>query len=153
MNPDTARNHIFFALKQFFGHIPAGAVRIAASSTNDDLLASAFKHTGKNRAQIVMMNRSTISQKVTVALRNLNVSTFAGCRTSATEKHRSIASAAVVNNKLNITIPANAVVTLDGEIMSSLNLILETHDAPFYPLILTCKLIPILGSLQGKAFL
>jgi len=50
-------------LKQFFGYVPAGAVRIAANSVNTDLLVSAFKHPGSNRAQIVLINRSIFSQR------------------------------------------------------------------------------------------
>ncbi|MGH7451862.1 MAG: FlgD immunoglobulin-like domain containing protein, partial [bacterium] len=133
LDPDTTRNHIFFAIKQFFSHIRADAVRIAVSSTNNNLLASAFKHTGSNRAQIVLINRSLLSQKVTIKLRNLDVSTFAACRTSATEKHKTLGDAAVLSNEINITIPANAIETLDGAITPSLNLILETRDATLSP--------------------
>jgi len=61
INSDTTRKHIFFALKQFFGHVPVGAVRMAASSANSDLLVSAFKHPGNNRAQIILINRSIFS--------------------------------------------------------------------------------------------
>lgn len=44
-----------------------------------------------------------------------------------------IADAAVLNNEVNITIPATAVVTLDGAITSALNLLLEARDAALPP--------------------
>jgi glucuronoarabinoxylan endo-1,4-beta-xylanase len=78
VNSDATRNPIFYALEQFFHHIPSGAVRIAARSDDRDLLVSAFKHLEKNSAQIVCINRSAANQQVTVNLQNLDLQTFHG---------------------------------------------------------------------------
>jgi len=59
------------------------------------------------------------------------VSIFAVCRTSATEKHRPLANAAVVNNRFMLTIPGNAIVTLDGALTTTLNLIREAESFAF----------------------
>lgn len=121
INADTTRNPIFYALQQFFGHIPAGAVRLAVTSANADLLVSAFMHRERHRAQIVLINRSRSDQRIVFELRGFKVSTFAVCRTSATEKHRPTGHLAVSNSMLTLTVPANAIMTLDGAINVSLN--------------------------------
>lgn len=114
VNADATRNPIFYALEQFFHHIPLGAVRIAAASDQRDLLVNAFKHTGRNSAQLVFINRSAAEQRVTVNLQNLNVSTMQSYRTSAQESHVTVAVHRTVNHKMQFTIPSLAIMTLTG---------------------------------------
>lgn len=116
VNSDATRNPIFYALEQFFHHIPAGAVRIAATSDQPELLVSAFKHTGRNSAQIVCINRSAAEQRVTVNLQNLNLSTLQSYRTSAHENHVPISAYRMVSHKLQFIIPALSIMTLTGTI-------------------------------------
>lgn len=116
VNPDATRNPIFYALEQFFHHIPAGAVRIAAASDQRELLVSAFKHTGRNSAQIVFINRSAVEQRVSVNLQNLNLSTLQSYRTSAHENHVRASDYRMENHKFQFIIPSLAIMTLTGTI-------------------------------------
>jgi hypothetical protein len=114
VNPNATLNPIFHALKQFFHHVPAGVLRIAAHSDHRDLLVSAFKHLEKNSAQLVLINRATADQQVAVSLQHLNQSTWEAYRTSRNENHIHVGSYRVVNHHLRLTIPAQSVMTLAG---------------------------------------
>ncbi|MDZ7363223.1 MAG: hypothetical protein ONB46_21265 [candidate division KSB1 bacterium] len=119
VNADASRNPIFYALEQYFHHIPAGAVRLAAYSNHRDLLASAFKHAGKQSAQLVFINRSPAILEVSVTLKNLNLQALEACRTSASEKHVSIAGYRAVNQNFRLTIPPISIMTLVGTIITA----------------------------------
>jgi O-glycosyl hydrolase len=116
VNADASRNPIFYALEQFFRHIPIGAVRMAAHADHRDILVSAFKHSGQNTAQIVVINRSAKAEKIVVNFENLTLKAMNGCRTSNSENHVFLFSYPVVNHALHLTIPAAAVMTLEGRI-------------------------------------
>ncbi len=114
VNADGTRNPIFHALEQFFHHVPPGAVRLAAQSNNRDLLISAFKHTGKNSAQIVCINRAATDLELTINLQNLNLPALEAYRTSETETHARIGVFQAVNQNIRFTIPSRSVMTLAG---------------------------------------
>jgi O-glycosyl hydrolase len=122
INSDGTRNPIFHALQQFFLHIPGGAVRIAAQSNHRDLLVSAFRHAGKNSAQIVCINRSAANLEVTVDLQDLKLSTLAGYRTSKNENHIRISDHHVENESFRFTIPSLSAITFAGSLAPA-------HDA------------------------
>lgn len=117
VNPDATRNPIFYALMQFFSHIPAGAVRIEARSDHHDLLVSAFHHKEKNSAQIVCINRSAETLQAVVNLRNLPLSTLQSYRTSANEFHVRLSDYRLAMHKFQITVPAFSIMTLSGTIV------------------------------------
>jgi len=119
VNADANRNPIFYALEQYFHHIPAGAVRLAANSNHRDLLASAFKHAGKHSAQLVFINRSATNLEVSVNLKNLNLQTLAAYRTSESEKHALVAGYRVVNQNFRLTIPSISIMTLAGTMVTA----------------------------------
>lgn len=125
VNPDATRNPIYYVLAQFFQHIPAGAVRIAATSNHRDLLVSAFKHAEKNRLQMVFINRSATEMPVEIVLQNLEPADLQSFRTSARELHIRTDDYQIRDNALQISIPALSVLTLTG----STNL----HAAPILP--------------------
>jgi O-glycosyl hydrolase len=114
VNADATRNPIFYALEQFFHHIHIGSVRLGAQSDQRALLVSAFKHAGKNSAQIVCINRSAANLNVTVNLQNLNLPMWEGYCTSENENHVHVSSYRAANHSFRLTIPARAVMTLDG---------------------------------------
>jgi O-glycosyl hydrolase len=116
VNPDATCNPIFYALEQFFLHIPVGAARIAAQSDHRDLLVSAFKHTEKNSAQFVFINRSVAELQVVVNLQSLNLSTLQSYRTSVNENHVRVSDSHVEDHKFQFTIPSLSVMTLMGTI-------------------------------------
>lgn len=114
VNPDATRNPIFYALQQFFRHIPIGAVRIQATSAPPELLVSAFTHAEKKEAQIVLINRSAQNLETTVNLQNLDLLSLEGYRTSASESHVFVSHYGVVNDSFSLTIPSGSVMTLRG---------------------------------------
>lgn len=118
INPEASRNPIFYVLGQFFLHIPAGAVRIAAQSDHSDLLVSAFQHRGNNSAQFVFINRSATALQVTALLQNLNLSALQSYRTSAHERHVRVSDFRAANHKFQFTIPSLSIMTLTGAIVA-----------------------------------
>jgi O-glycosyl hydrolase len=114
VNSDATRNPIFYALEQFFHHVPAGAVRIAARSDHRDLLVSAFKHTAKNSAQFVLINRSAAELQVAVNLQNLNLAALQSYRTSVRENHVRVTEHHVAYHKFSFVIPSHSIMTLAG---------------------------------------
>jgi O-glycosyl hydrolase len=129
VNADATRNPIFYALEQFFLHVPVGAVRIAAQSDHPGLLASAFKHAGKNSAQFICINRSATAQPVTVNLQNLDLATLQSYRTSAHENHVRVSDYRTVNHKFQFTQPALSIMTLTGTIIAGEDSIPPTPPA------------------------
>lgn len=119
VNADASRNPIFYALEQYFHHIPAGAVRLAAGSNHRDLLASAFKHAGKQSAQLIFINRSATNLEVSVNLKNLNLQTLEAYRTSESEEHARVAGYRAVNQNFRLTIPPISIMTLVGTILTA----------------------------------
>lgn len=114
VNPDATRNPIFYALAQFFHHVPAGAVRIAASSNHRDLLVSAFKHVASNSAQLVLINRAQEELNVTVNLKNLTLTGLKSYRSSSQEKHLSLAEIFPANEQFHFAIPSHSIMTFTG---------------------------------------
>jgi O-glycosyl hydrolase len=117
VNPNGTRNPIFYALRQFFQHIPTGAVRIQANSDHRDLLVTAFKDSVQNKAVFVIINRFAEELVAFVNVQNLNLNSLEGYRTSAGENHVSLSKYPVKNNSLKLIIPSQAVVTLEGAIV------------------------------------
>lgn len=116
VNPDATRNPIFYALAQFFQHIPVGAVRVAVTSNHRDLLVSAFKHEVRNSMQIVFLNRAHAELRVNVDLQNLLLANVTCYRTSEHEQHVRLADMFPARPQFSFTIPAHTIVTLSGTI-------------------------------------
>lgn len=116
VNPDASRNPIFYALAQFFYHIPPGAVRVATTSNEQDLLVSAFRHTERNSLQMVFINRAHTELRLNVDLQNLALTNVTCYRTSEHERHVRLADTFPAQPQFSFTIPARAIVTLSGNI-------------------------------------
>lgn len=118
INSDASHNPIFYLLGQFFWHIPAGAVRIAAQSDHSDLLVSAFQHRGNNSAQFVFINRTATALQVAAHLQNLNLTALQSYRTSANESHVRVFDFRMVKRQIQFAIPALAVMTFTGTVIA-----------------------------------
>lgn len=115
INPDATRNPIFYALQQFFLHIPPGAVRLGVTSEHEDLLVSAFRHEGSGQVTLVFINRAATDLQANVVLEGLAVPSVTVYRSGAEDQHVDLGSYEIKNGGLAIAIPANSIVTLLGQ--------------------------------------
>jgi O-glycosyl hydrolase len=74
----------YYASKQFYRYIRPGAVRVGASSVNDNVFVSAYEHAGAGTHTIVVANTSTSAQTVTLGGAGLPAS-FTLYRSSSSE--------------------------------------------------------------------
>jgi hypothetical protein len=114
INSDATRNPIFFALQQFFQHIPIGSRRIAARSDHPNLLVSAFKHVEKNCAQIILINRAPIDLSIVVHLQNLNLGELESFRTSEREPHVPVSTFHLSGQQIQLSMPSTSIMTFTG---------------------------------------
>lgn len=100
----------YYVSKQFYRYIRPGAVRVGATSTNNNVFVSAYEHAGAGTHTIVLANTSTSAQNVTVGGANLPAS-FTVYRTSATENAANIGS---YTTGTSLSLPARSIATLQA---------------------------------------
>src|SRR5690606_25298095 len=61
----------YYASKQYYRYIRPGAVRVDATSNNNNVFVSAFQNTAQGTHTVVLINTSTNTQNVTVGGANL----------------------------------------------------------------------------------
>lgn len=100
----------YYVSKQFYRYIRPGAVRIGATSTNNNVSVSAFQHNANGTHTIVLINNSTSAQNITVGGANLP-GTFTIFRTSSSEN---CVNAGTYTTGASISLPGQSVVTLQA---------------------------------------
>jgi O-glycosyl hydrolase len=106
----------FAAAQQFFRYIRPDSYRIAATPTDPNgVYVSAFIQNQQQTLTTVLVNTGTTDQTVNLSLKGANVSVFnVDRRTSATDTFADEGPVSVVNGVATITLPAGAIVTLQG---------------------------------------
>lgn len=102
----------YYAMRHFSRYIRPGAVRIEASSTNPDLLVTAFRHKNEKTLTLVLINRSSNPMDVCFT-GDLKTSLLMETST-ADEKAASKGRISGFHSKF--TLPSNSVTTLYGSI-------------------------------------
>jgi len=104
------------AFKQFAHWVRPGAIRVAASSDDSNVLVSSYKHPPDNTFTIVAINDSGDRDKrVTFNINGLNsVSTLAVYRTSLTEDSVDLGPIQVTNHAFTYTLPKESTTTFSG---------------------------------------
>jgi glucuronoarabinoxylan endo-1,4-beta-xylanase len=96
--------------KQFYRYIRPGAVRVGATSTNNNVFVSAYQHAANGTHTIVLINNSGSAQNITVGGAGLPAS-FTIFRTSSSEN---CANVGTYSTGASLSLPANSVVTLQA---------------------------------------
>jgi O-glycosyl hydrolase len=121
-NPNASKKYCAF--KHFSRYIRPGAQRVRTSpsafggasdlDTSNAVDVSAFFHGANKTLTVVLVNRKTASQSVTLNLTGVSLSTnrFDAWRTSGTEGFASLGQVTVSANKATLTVPAKSIVTL-----------------------------------------
>lgn len=114
-NPDYwgyTLNKAYYALGQYSRFIPAGAQRIAATSSDSDVTATAYvSHIG---LVIVAVNSGENDQTVTLALDGIVTTRLDRVRTSLTENWANLAPLVVEDASVTLTLPGRSIETLAG---------------------------------------
>ncbi|HEV7608135.1 MAG TPA: glycoside hydrolase family 30 beta sandwich domain-containing protein [Steroidobacteraceae bacterium] len=100
----------YFVSKQFYRYIRPGAVRVGATSANNNVFVSAYEHAGAGTHTIVLANTATTSQTVTLGGAGLPAS-FTIYRTSATEDS---VNAGDYATGTPLALPARSITTLQA---------------------------------------
>jgi chitodextrinase/O-glycosyl hydrolase len=100
----------YYASKQFYRYIRPGAVRVAATSTNNSVSVSAYQHTANGTHTILLANTSANAQSVTVGGLGLPAS-FVIFRTSASENCVEVGP---YTTGASLSLPARSIVTLQA---------------------------------------
>lgn len=106
----------YYQFAQLFKYIPAGSVKIAASSNNTGVTTQAFVHAASGRFTLVGNNTSTSSQTLSIALNSVQnlPTTLAYYQTNSTSNLAQGTDVAITNGNLTVTVPANTIFTLTG---------------------------------------
>lgn len=121
----------FYTMKQYFRYVRPDAVRVDATSSDTNLLVTAFTHAGQGTFTTVMINRdTTVAKTVTCSLTNLsgNVASLQQFRTSATENCLDVGRVTVSGGNFVATIPAQSIVTFTGAVGSQPGALQFTSD-------------------------
>jgi O-glycosyl hydrolase len=100
----------YYVSKQYYRYIRPGAVRVGASSVNNNVVVSAYEHAAAGTHTIVLANTSTSAQSVTLGGTGLPAS-FTIYRTSASEN---AANAGEYATGSALSLPARSVTTLQA---------------------------------------
>lgn len=128
VNPDGSHNPIFSVLQQFFLHIPAGAVRIGATSNQADLLVSAYRHSASQRLTTVLINRSTGELKTEIAVEGLQISASRAFRSDSVQRHQETPVGIHSTNHVVISLSPQGITTTDFDVKMT-----RDEDAPQPP--------------------
>jgi glucuronoarabinoxylan endo-1,4-beta-xylanase len=105
------------AAQHYFKFIRPGAVRVDATPGDGPVPASAYVHEGDKTLTIVLTNPTKGEQAVTIELSGggmAGVREMKVFRTSAREQFKELDEAAVKDGKIELTLPAESMVTLHG---------------------------------------
>jgi O-glycosyl hydrolase len=112
----AARSAKYAVAKQFFRFIRPGAVRVAVTPDDANLQASAFVQEQDHTLTIVLVNTAAQDQAVTIRLPGQSsVNQFHVYRSTAIERCAAQPNLIVSGASIELTVPAEAVVTLDGQ--------------------------------------
>jgi O-glycosyl hydrolase len=100
----------YYVSKQFYRYIRPGAIRVAATSTNNNVFVSAYEHAGAGTHTIVLANTSTSPQSVSLGGTGLPA-TFTIYRTTATEN---AVNAGDYPTGTSLSLPARSISTLQA---------------------------------------
>lgn len=100
----------YYASKHFYRYIRPGAVRVDATSNNNNVFVSAYQHQQQGTHTIVLVNTSNSVQNITLGGANLP-SSFTIFRSSATDNCANVGTY-TTGNTLNL--PARSLVTLQA---------------------------------------
>ncbi len=104
----TTTGKKYHVSNQFYRYIRPGAVRVKSSTTDAELMVSAFENTTINSHTIVIINPSSSAKSISFGGNNLPAE-FTMYRTSSTENCINIGT---VNSNSYFNIPAKSAVTL-----------------------------------------
>ena len=115
--PESAQNSAKFAVaRQFFRFIRPGAIRVAVTPDAPGLTASAFIHMQNRTLTIELVNTRMSDQSVLIRLPDQPaIGQFAVYRSTATERCAARPDLTASDGAIEMTIPAEAVVTLYGQ--------------------------------------
>lgn len=101
----------YYAVKHFSRYVRPGAVRIEASSTNPDLLVTAFKHKNAKTLTIVLINRS--NNPINTSLAG-DIKTVLNVECS-TAMEKAVSQGKKPSFRSKLILPANSITTLYGQ--------------------------------------
>jgi glucuronoarabinoxylan endo-1,4-beta-xylanase len=111
MSPTQQRKK-YYVSKQFFRYIRPEAVRVDATSSDQEIFVTAFDNTLDTTSTVVLINSASTSKNITLSTQGgIIVDDYNVYVTSATEN---CANKGTVNAKASITLPAQSVTTLYG---------------------------------------
>ncbi|HEX3045553.1 MAG TPA: glycoside hydrolase family 30 beta sandwich domain-containing protein [Bacillota bacterium] len=102
----------YYAVRHFSRYIRPGAVRIEASSTNPDLLVTAFRHQNEKSLTLVLINRS--SNPMNLSLEG-DLKTYLTMESSTIDE-KAVQKGRVSSFRSNLTLPSKSITTLYGSI-------------------------------------
>ena len=107
----------YYACKQFFKYIPIGAVRKEVTSSDGDILVSAYQ--SADTLVIVAINRSSYSKNVTFNLQNMDLEdiVFHQFRTSLTENATYIGETPASNDTFDVALPKRSITTFTTNLL------------------------------------
>lgn len=100
----------YYVSKQYYRYIRPGAIRVDATSTNNNVFVSAFHHPGQGTHTIVLINSATSTQNITVGGASLPAS-FTIFRTSASDNCSNVGT---YSTGSNLSLPPQSIVTLQA---------------------------------------
>lgn len=104
----------FYAMKQFMGFIPRGAVRLASQSSSGELAVGGFWHAASRRLTLVLGNSSASRQSVEGRVRGVAASRLAVVRTDAASNAENAGEVGFAGESFRLDVPPNSLVTLTG---------------------------------------
>jgi O-glycosyl hydrolase len=114
----------YAAFKHFTRYVRPGAQRVRVSpsavggasemDTANSLDVSSFFHAVNKQLTVVLVNRKTVSQSVTLQLSNVSVvnNRLDAWRTSGTEGFSPISAVNLSSNRVTLSVPAKSITTL-----------------------------------------
>jgi O-glycosyl hydrolase len=105
------------AAQHYFKYVRPGAVRVDATPSDEPVATSAYLHEADGTLTIVLTNPAKAEQRITLDLKGdaiAGLRQMKALRTSADEQFKELSEAAVNGGKLELTLPAESMVTLHG---------------------------------------
>lgn len=106
----------YYQFAQLFKYIPAGSVKIAATSNSAGVTTQAFMHNASGRFTLVGNNTNGSAQTLTISLSNVpNLpAALSYYQTNGTSNLSQGSDVTISGNTLTVTVPANTIFTLTG---------------------------------------